>query len=274
MSPGSDPTGTDALAARLAEIDDLHTRGVLNDEERAIARRAALDKAMTTSAAPTAAAVDTRAQKAAAGKEEADGTRPRVRLPLVAGAIAAVIIVAAVVIGVVLSRGGDATTPVAAAPAGIPDPPAAPSNDVVPYTGGTFSISYPRGWIRETTDEDMGGYFDTTWAGRQGKDAIVRVNTSPGDPADGYESALMLERGTQSTPGYQRVSITRTTLGGMPAARWEFLTTGDSGKTLRTVNVLASDGVDGWAVLTRNPVAQDAKWSPVFRQVRESFEVF
>ena len=273
MSPDSDPTSTDALAARLAEIDALHTRGVLNDEERAIARRAALDKAMTAGAVPTDAAIDARAQKAATGKEAADDAQARVRLPVIIGAIAAVVIVAAIVIGVVLSSGGDSTTPVAATPAGIPDPPPAASNHVVPYTGGTFSISYPRGWIRETTDEDMGGYFDTTWAGRQGKDAIVRVNTSPGDPADGYESALMLERGTQSTPGYQRVSITRTTLGGMPAARWEFLTTGDSGKTLRTVNVLASDGVDGWAVLTRNPVAQDAKWGPIFRQVRESFEV-
>ena len=83
----------------------------------------------------------------------------------------------------------------------------------------------------------------------------------------------MLEQGASSTPGYQRVSLASTTLAGMPATRWEFLTTGDSGRTLRTVNVLATDGVDGWAVLTRNPVAQDAKWGPIFREVRSSFEV-
>jgi len=260
----------DALAARLAEIDALRDRGVLDDQEHAVARAAALESALSAPTEVPSSAPKTSPKGSAAAPETAD--RSRKRTWAIGGAAAALAVVA-IVVGVILATRGSDTparppAPVVATRTTSPATAAAFPR----YTGSTFSIRYPRGWQRETTNQNLGGYYDTTWVSPAlGKAAILRVNHSPGEPTGGFESVNQLEAGTAQTPGYQRVSLTSTMLGGMPGARWEFLTTDDSGHTLRTVNILATDGTDGWAVLTRNPVSKDAEWGPKFRTIRKSF---
>ncbi len=263
----------DALAARLAEIDALRDRGVLDDQEHAVARAAALESALSAPTEVPSSSPKASPKGSAAAPETAD--RSRTRTWAIGGAAAALAVVA-IVVGVILAtRGSDTPAPTPTlVPATKTTSPAAIAAAFPRYAGSTFSIRYPRGWQRETTNQDLGGYYDTTWVSPAlGKDTILRVNHSPGEPADGFESVNQLEAGTAQTPGYQRVSLTSTMLGGMPAARWEFLTTGDSGHTLRTVNILATDGTDGWAVLTRNPVSKHAEWAPKFRTIRKSFRI-
>lgn len=241
------------LEARLAELDGLRARGVLSDKDYELARSIAISRAG--------------AQAPLQAKEG------RSRWPWVIGA-AAVLAVAAIVSVLLITTGGsDTSTPAADASPQVTTtwaPDAAPALPV--YDGAAFSIGYPRGFYRETSEEDMGGYFDTTFRESGTDTTLVRVNQSPGDAVDGRTSALQLEENTSKTPGYRRISITQTTLGGMPAARWEFLTA-PSGRTLRTVNILGNDGTSGWGVMTRAPDGDYARWAPIFKQVRSSFKV-
>ena len=259
----------EALAARLKEIDELRDRGVIDAQEHALARAAALESAMGAPVPATGKPSD-KAETAPGGEApEADRRRTWI-IAAVAGAVA----VAAIVVGVIFAT-QSSDTPVAN---GVTSTPPAGNRRTAPtfpiYTSQAFSIRYPPGWQRETTNQDLGGYFDTTWVSPAlGKDAILRVNTSPGDSTSGIASVRQLEPGAAGTPGYQRISITSTTLDGLPAARWEFLTTGDSGHTLRTVDILTTDGTDGWGLVTRNPVSKDAEWGPKFKAIRKSFHV-
>lgn len=215
-------------------------------------------------------------ETAHAGQTGAAEGRPergaRSRWPWIAGG-AGVLVLAAVITTVVLISGGsDEPAAPAAATAASASPPVSSAPELPTYTGSSFSIEYPLGFYRETSEQDMGGYLDTTFRQSGTDTTLVRVNQSPGDALDGRTSALQLEKNTSRTPGYRRISITETTLDGMPAARWEFLTA-PSGRTLRTVNILGNDGTSGWAVMTRAPDGDYARWAPTFKQVRSSFTV-
>lgn len=255
MSAPEAPPPDKTLDDRLAELDGLRASGVLSDKDYELARSVAVARAgnqkQTASPAPSAG---------------------KARWPWLVGGVA-VVAIAVIITAVVHASGGpDEPAPPADAPAAAAPPRASTALALPGYNGPSFSIEYPRGFYRETSEEDMGGYFDTTFRKSGTDDTLVRVNQSPGDTVDGRTSALQLEENTSKTPGYRRIGITQTTLDGMPAARWEFLTA-PSGRTLRTVNILGNDGSSGWGVMTRAPDRDYARWAPIFKQVRSSFTV-
>lgn len=255
MAATDSPPPEKSLQDRLAELDGLRQSGVLSDKDYELARSVAVARA---------------GQTGEAGHRPDTGARSR--WPWLAGGIG-VVALAAVITTVVLTSGGsDEPAAPVEAPAASASPPVSSAPALPTYTGSSFSIEYPRGFYRETSEEDMGGYLDTTFRQSGTDTTLVRVNQSPGDAVDGRTSALQLEENTSKTPGYRRISITETTLGGMPAARWEFLTA-PSGRTLRTVNILGNDGASGWGVMTRAPDGDYARWAPIFKQIRSSFKV-
>jgi hypothetical protein len=256
MSEPGSASPEKSLEARLAELDGLRTSGVLSDKDYELARSVAMARAGAQPPPATASA---------------PAATPR--WPWAVGALA-VLALAAIITVIVLVAGGsdEAPTDAEAPPASAAPPKADPAPTLPVFTGAAFSIEYPRGFYRETSEEDMGGYLDTTFRKSGTDNTLVRVNQSPGDAVDGRTSALQLEENTAKTPGYRRIGITPTTLDGMPAARWEFLTA-PSGRTLRTVNILGNDGTSGWGVMTRAEDADYARWAPIFKQVRSSFTV-
>lgn len=246
QTPDADPPTT--LAGRIAELEALRKQGVLSDDD--MAEAVALAKARYGAASPPM----------------------RSRTPwLVVGFVVAVAGIASGIYFAVTSGGSSS----ASADASTTTRSGAPTKRVPAlrqFTGVDFSIGYPATFYVETNEVDKGSYEDTTLRKPGTDDTLVRVNFSAGDMSSGMDSAYQLEGSLTGSSGYRRIGITPTTLAGMPAARWEFLTTTDSGRTLRTVNILGHNAAGGWGVLTRAPETGYAKWAPVFKRVRASFE--
>jgi len=248
-----EPDRSTLLAERLVELRALHSSGVLTDTdlEVAIALAEARSGVINTPPPPP-------------------GQATRRWWPAWA-VITAVLVIAAVSVVAYIAVSGGGSGSVAPNTAGT-RPATRPVPGLHQFHGNDFSIGYPTSFYIETSEVDKGSYADTTLRKLGTDDTLVRVNFSAGDMSNGMDSAFQLEQGVASSSGYRRIGITPTTLAGMPAARWEFLTTTDSGRTLRTVNILGHNAAGGWGVMTRAPETGYAKWAPVFKRVRASFD--
>ena len=254
QTPETDPAA--ALAGRIAELESLRKQGVLSDDD--MVEAVALARARYGSGIASSTPVVTSSK------------RPRSMWV----AIGSVVVVAGIATGIYFAATAGNESPASAdtsatARSGTP-PTRAPALEQ--FAGIDFSIGYPASFSVETNEVDKGGYEDTTFRKSGTEDTLVRVNFSAGDMSSGMDSAYQLEEGVASSAGYRRIGITPTTLAGMPAARWEFLTTTDSGRTLRTVNILGHNSAGGWGLMTRAPETGYAKWAPVFKRVRASFD--
>lgn len=251
------------LGERLAELRRLRDDGVLTDEDLAEATELALARAAASGTSPPGGT-----QTMQKGATVANPTRGSVRGWLIGTGV--VVVLAGVGIGIYVALGSDEAP--ASRPTSNNTGSPSPALNLATFAGNDFSIAYPRGFVIETREQQMDGYVDTTLRQRGNTDTLVRVNFSPGDASDGLSSALMLEKGLAGSAGYRRIGMSPTTLAGMPATRWEFLTAGDSGRTLRTVDILGSNSAGGWGVVTRAPDSTYRRWASKFKAVRASFQ--
>jgi len=160
--------------------------------------------------------------------------------------------------------------PPAAPPAPAPAP--APPPSLTTYYGSTFNLDYPDTWAIESQEQDKGSYIDTTVRDPQQSGRMIRVDLAPGNLADPMTSALALERGLSSEPGYRRIAMTPTTFEGFDAVWWEFVAY-EHGVLVHKVDIQFMTGTDGWAILTQAPETEYSSWSSVFDQVRSSLAI-
>ena len=100
-------------------------------------------------------------------------------------------------------------------------PDSGASGETLAYSSGTYSADYPADWALVEDDIDKGAYTQTKFVSPGGSATVV-IDRTPGAPLDPIDEALEVEQGTAATPGYRRITLERTTIGGRPAAKWVF----------------------------------------------------
>ncbi|XVQ12360.1 protein kinase domain-containing protein [Spirillospora sp. CA-255316] len=217
------------------------------------------------------------------------GRRGGVLVPVMAGALVALVIVG--VVGFVLWPDGDSgnqagpsqdppgqSRPVQSPPAqsGGPAQPGPPSatagasvgvpptlpQGFVRQSGPGFTIGVPAGWTRQVRGNS------TYWLD-PASDAYVQVDRTPwsGDP---YEHWRQWEReviSKGSLPGYRTIDLTRATVGGRPAADIEFTWNGNRAKDR---GVIA--GGRSYAVLVAVPASRWNTYQPTVNNVLDTFQ--
>ncbi|WP_216651210.1 serine/threonine-protein kinase [Actinomadura litoris] len=212
----------------------------------------------------------------------------RSRLPMILGAVAVVALL--VPVGIFLwpdgasSGGPDATgsSPVPSPPVstGVGDltqsrPSPTPPTPTVPgatrlpagltrSSGPGYTIGVPDGWKR-TVDGTRSSWIDPA------SGAYVQVDRTPwtGDPYDHWVAWEQEARADGKLPGFQKIGITRTTVGSLPAADIEFLWSRQGGTRARDRGVIANG--TPYAVIVALPAARWNDRTALVNNVLDSF---
>ncbi|HEY6731078.1 MAG TPA: protein kinase [Solirubrobacterales bacterium] len=205
---------------------------------------------------------------------------PKPRRSLVGGAaivITALVVAAGLVAGALVvadNRGGDSTVaketqePARASATSTPEaqPEAEPEEEPVeeaepeeveaetseavarePFFGNYYNATIPAGWIQEEDEAwaSDGSYIENTWVS-PAEDEALKIDESPGDPADPAESASLIA-GDLESAGNPVYSVKHDVIrGGMIGSEIAF--NGDSGPPER-VDFFFNIGDNGFAVL-------------------------
>jgi hypothetical protein len=156
------------------------------------------------------------------------------------------------------SQPGTPSTPVSASES-VPRPL---PQELVRQSGPGFTIGVPAGWTRQVRGNS------TFWLD-PASDAYVQVDRTrwTGDP---YQHWRQWEReviAKGSLPGYRTLNLTRTTVGGRPAADLEFTWNGNRAKDRGVI-------VDGrsYAVLVAVPASRWNTYQPTVNNVLDTFQ--
>jgi hypothetical protein len=146
------------------------------------------------------------------------------------------------------------------------------------FTGSIFTISYPQGWVVDTSEQQKPGYVDTTI--RDPSDpqhTYLRADYTPNVHTSLYDAANQQRQ--NHPPGYVELAFDRTTLDGLPAIKWEFegyyQKPGDAGPVfVHKIDIFMIDAQHtGWAILTQAPATTYFNWLPTFHAMFDSFTV-
>ncbi|WP_242903355.1 serine/threonine-protein kinase [Actinomadura terrae] len=228
---------------------------------------------------------------AAPAAPAATGAAPkgRSRLPMILGAVAVVVLLVPVAIFLWpdgASSGGPRTSgsPVANPPAstGVSDPtqrttspsptpptptvptPARLPTGLVRASGPGYTIGVPDGW-RRTAEGNRVSWIDPA------SGAYVQVDRTPwtGDPYDHWVAWEQQALADGKLEGFQKLGITRTTVGSLPAADIEFLWSRQGGTRARDRGVIVNG--TPYAVIVALPAARWNDRAALVNNVLDSF---
>jgi hypothetical protein len=142
------------------------------------------------------------------------------------------------------------------------------------FTGRTFSIKYPAGWIIQTNEKRYPWGTDTTVVSPTSAHTLLRVDVSPNlttsDPLTASRSEI---NQVSQQPGYQQLALNSNTVNGNPGERWEFLVN-ENGVVEHSVDqfIITPSG-DGLAILTQAPASEYASLAKEFTALRQTIAV-
>jgi S1-C subfamily serine protease len=159
-------------------------------------------------------------------------------------------------------------------PQASPPPQTAPPTRTTPstYTGTSFAIQYPGGWVIQNAETDHGTYIDTTITAPTDPSWLIRVDEGPRKASPSPEAAgAPVIAALRKEPGYTELDMSPTTFAGYPALRWEF-TVPEGGVLMHKVDFFFTDGNgNDWAVLGQLP---DSEWSANQAALQSYLETF
>jgi hypothetical protein len=137
----------------------------------------------------------------------------------------------------------------------------------VPFSATYYSVERPSEWTTEHDDEaQSGGYVRSQWRDPAAPNTSVLIDAQEED-LSAQEKADEVRAATAQTPGYREIALTETTMGGVPAVKWEFEVSGD-----HRVDYFVHDdacGVSAAVLGSTSPAEWDAR-RETFSQIADS----
>jgi hypothetical protein len=145
---------------------------------------------------------------------------------------------------------------------------------VLTYNGSAFSISYPAAWSLEDAEQPESYGTDTTIESPANPNTLIRVDVNTNGAATPQAAASRVIATVAQQPGYQKLALARTTIGGFPALQWVF-TVDQAGTELEKEDDFIVDPATGLnvALLTQAPATQYGTLATLFAAIRQTLTI-